>query len=186
MNKIYISIAVALALGTSAPSFAQQCNSQIKPTASSDRLVDNGDGTVTDIQTSLMWSKCSLGQEVSSDGACVGTPTHMDDWSTALKAAQEAAGAEPFGYSDFRVPNIKELASIVEYSCIEPSISLEFFNGTPNAIYYSSTPDSAVNINSALIDGLYGRLIDFTDGTEFARDVNKNRYVRLVRDIKSN
>lgn len=60
---------------------------------------DNGDGTVTDNALSLMWS-----QDDSGEGM---------DWEAALTYAE---GAELAGYSDWRLPNVKELQSIVDYS----------------------------------------------------------------------
>lgn len=62
-------------------------------------FTDNGDGTITDHSTFLMWS-----QDDSGEGM---------DWEDALAYAE---GAELAGYSDWRLPNVKELQSIVDYS----------------------------------------------------------------------
>lgn len=61
--------------------------------------VDNGDGTITDKTSYLMWS-----QDDSGEGM---------DWENAL-AYSEAS--ELAGYTDWRLPNVKELQSIVDYS----------------------------------------------------------------------
>ena len=61
-------------------------------------FVDNGNGTITDRATGLMWTKSDLGPF---------------DWPTALSFADTAKYAE---YSDWRIPNVKELQSIVDYS----------------------------------------------------------------------
>ncbi len=61
-------------------------------------LVDNGDGTVTDRATGLMWQQ-------ADDGAA-------RDWQGALACAE---GLELAGYGDWRLPNAKELQSIVDY-----------------------------------------------------------------------
>lgn len=60
---------------------------------------DNGDGTITDSASGLMW-----GQDDSGEGM---------DWEAALAYAESA---EVAGYSDWRLPNVKELQSIVDYS----------------------------------------------------------------------
>jgi hypothetical protein len=61
--------------------------------------VDNGDGTVTDRATGLMWSKADSGRGM--------------DWESALRSAEALTLA---GHDDWRLPNAKELQSIVDYT----------------------------------------------------------------------
>jgi len=61
--------------------------------------VDNGDGTITDNATGLMWMKNDNGAAIS--------------WENALSYAE---GLEYAGYTDWRLPNAKELQSIVDYT----------------------------------------------------------------------
>lgn len=61
-------------------------------------FIDNGDNTITDKETGLMWSK-----QDSKKGL---------DWKNALMFAENS---ELAGYSDWRLPNVKELQSIVDY-----------------------------------------------------------------------
>lgn len=64
-------------------------------------LTDNGNGTVTDASSGLMWMQ--------------GDSAEAMDWPTALAWA-EAKNAEAYlGYSDWRVPNVKELQALVDY-----------------------------------------------------------------------
>lgn len=63
---------------------------------------DNRDGTITDRATGLMWSKTD-----SRAGM---------DWAAALGWAQEKNRERFLGHSDWRLPNAKELQSIVDYS----------------------------------------------------------------------
>ncbi len=60
---------------------------------------DNGDGTITDRATGLMWTKADSGVPL--------------DWRRALEYAESLECA---GYTDWRVPNAKELQSIVDYT----------------------------------------------------------------------
>ncbi len=62
-------------------------------------FVDNGDGTVTDGSTTLMWAQSDDAVEL--------------DWEDALAYAN---ASELGGYSDWRLPNVKELQSIVDYT----------------------------------------------------------------------
>lgn len=63
---------------------------------------DKGDGTISDLATNLMWSK--------SD-SLVGM-----DWEDSLAYAHTKNAENYLGYNDWRLPNAKELQSIVDYS----------------------------------------------------------------------
>ena len=77
-------------------------------------FVDNEDSTVTDIATGLMWSQDDNGEHIY--------------WKEALAYAESATLA---GYDDWRLPNIKELQSIADYSVTEvPAMDKNVFNFT--------------------------------------------------------
>ena len=65
-------------------------------------FVDNGDGTISDNNTDLMWD-------------ATGSTSSMS-WKDALAHAQQKNEENYLGYNDWRVPNAKELQSIVDYS----------------------------------------------------------------------
>lgn len=74
-------------------------------------FVDNGAETITDEATSLMWMQNDSGYYeagTESDGTL--------NWQVALEWAAEMNAEEFLGYSDWRLPNVKELQSIVDYS----------------------------------------------------------------------
>ncbi len=62
-------------------------------------FVDNGDGTINDLATGLMWQATDSGEGM--------------DWESALNYAENL---ELAGNSDWRLPNIKELQSILDYT----------------------------------------------------------------------
>jgi hypothetical protein len=105
------------------------------------RFVDNGDGTVTDNLTGLIWLK---------DANCFGRV----DWQTALNAANTLAAANDgqCGLADgsvpgdWRLPNVKELQSLIDYGQAAPALSAGHpFSGVQLAIFYwSSTSTSDV------------------------------------------
>jgi hypothetical protein len=136
MKAMLVGIAAALLLGAaSAAVWAQTCRDDISETAPDSRFTDNGDGTVTDKVTELQWKRCSEGQ--TWDGAtCTGSATGYN-WQGAL---QRADGADYAGNGDWRLPNVKELAGIVEQACSDPSIDLAVFPGTPAMRFWSSSP----------------------------------------------
>jgi hypothetical protein len=65
-------------------------------------LVDNGDQTITDQSTGLMWAKTDSG-------------TGMN-WEAALAWIQSRNSQNYLGHNDWRLPNAKELQSIVDYT----------------------------------------------------------------------
>jgi hypothetical protein len=72
------------------------------PAYGTNSFVSNGDGTVTDSATALMWSQADSGIGMN--------------WSNALAWVQARNAANYLGHNDWRLPNIKELQSIVDYT----------------------------------------------------------------------
>ena len=62
------------------------------------KFVNNNNGTISDKATGLMWTQTDSGKGLN--------------WQQALKYAEDSTFA---GYSDWRLPNVKELQSIVDY-----------------------------------------------------------------------
>jgi len=69
------------------------------PEYGKNRFVDNGDGTVSDLATGLMWSQADSGKGLN--------------WGEALAYCAKLKLA---AFSDWRLPNAKELQSIVDYT----------------------------------------------------------------------
>jgi len=63
---------------------------------------NNGDGTISDLATGLMWPKADNGSGI--------------DWEHALAYAQTQNKANYLGHSDWRLPNTKELQSLLDYT----------------------------------------------------------------------
>lgn len=156
---------------------AQTCATNIPLSHTEGQYILNDDGTVTDVVNGLMWTACAIGQSYT-DGACTGTPQNYSSWQEALVAGNEfGTFAEN---DDWRLPNIKELADLVERSCVAPAIDLSVFPGTLSAAYWSNTLDyNDINVGGG-IDGL---LVDFSDGTEFLTDLTSYKLVRMIRVI---
>lgn len=117
---------------------AQTCISAIPAaTPSSDFSVHN-DGTVTHKKTNLMWKVCAEGQSWNA-GACTGTPSTFT-WDNALQNAQTLNVSGGYAsHTDWRLPNRKELLSIVEFKCYNPVINEEVF---PDMVIETTFPYS--------------------------------------------
>jgi len=98
----------------------------------SPRFTDNGDGTVNDNLTGLIWLK---------DSSCLG----YFDWTSALVAAATLASGscdltDGSAAGDWRMPNVKELQSLIDYGQIEPSLPVGHpFSGVQLFHYWTST-----------------------------------------------
>lgn len=126
-----------------------------------DRFIDNGDGTITDTQTDLMWTKdANL------------TKTRMT-WKEALEDTKNLTFG---GFSDWRIPTIKELLSLVDYSTCHPALPIEHpFIDVQSSFYWSSTT-GAYYPNHACIVNMWNGV----------GDLNKSYYYYVwpVRSIK--
>lgn len=173
--KKFVLLLLAILLPVAANAQSQVCRTGTVPaTTPTSRFVNNNDGTVMDNKTSLMWKKCSEGQAWNSvTGDCDGSVATYT-WKTALERAQTVNNDEGgfASYRDWRVPNIKELASIVEEQCYEPAINLTVFPNTPPLLFWSSSPDA----------GYYTYNVHFVDGSDSRGARWDDSFVRLVRD----
>lgn len=107
---------------------------------------DNGDETVTDNATGLMWQKCSIG--LSGSDCATGTATQMD-WTTALSTCNALDFA---GHTDWKLPNRFELDSLLNLYNGSPAIDTSKFPATQSNYYWSSTtyvndPTNAWGVN---------------------------------------
>ena len=138
-------------------------------------FTDNGDGTITDTTTGLVWDKCSRGQvwdNTTPPGTCTGVAsTHT--WAAALAEATAANSASHRGQADWRLPNRTELESLVQINAASPAIDGTYFPATPSNWYWTSTtfaPDPA-----------FAWFVDFYDGYTNADYETGTNHVRLVR-----
>jgi hypothetical protein len=153
------------------------------------RYRDNGDGTVTDVQTGLQWMRFSLGQEWKG-GTCMGKAKTYT-WQQALDAAAALNHQDGYaGYHDWRVPTKEELQTLIycssglpkiwndtgrrcKGSCERPTIYQISFPSTLNSWYWSS---------SAYIYDMEGAWsVYFDSGFIFASNKSNFNHVRLVR-----
>jgi hypothetical protein len=138
-----------------------------------ERYLKNNDNTVTDRYTDLMWQQCTYG--IYGSGDCSQGEAESFTWQAALQQAETATFA---GYSDWRLPNIKELRSLVSYSR-GPAIDTGNFQVNwgiyPNeelGAYWSSSPSR---------DREQSWIIIFGRGFDARYDRNLEAKVRLVR-----
>ena len=129
-------------------------------------FVDNGDGTVTDNATGLMWMTVDSGKLKAGrkkDGAL--------NWQEALAWAEDLQYA---GHSDWRLPNAKELHSIVDYTrspdttrsaAIDPVLQTTAIANEGGAKdyphYWTSTSHARVHAAESAVYLCFGRGLGF-------------------------
>ena len=158
------------------------------------RFHDNGDGTITDNIHGLIWKKCSEGQHGNK---CQGESVRLT-WKKAMEYAKNHSFANS---NEWRLPNIKELSSLVycsnkegftprlwnggtiddcgEYGTFQqPTIDLDIFKNTPIKFsgWWSSTKRSDTTA--------YG--VSFYRGAAMYDGHDNPDRVRLVRTLKPN
>jgi hypothetical protein len=149
---------------------AQDCLTEITATTPTIQFIDNADGTITDEATGLMWMQCSVGQ-TWSNGSCVGDADQLN-WQQAL---QQAHGFEFASMDGWRLPNVKELASLTERQCVRPSINATLFPNTPSDDYWTSTP--------ALSDPRRAWVVAFFNSSNSIKQKDLFVFARLVRTV---
>ncbi len=146
------------------------------------QYTDNGDGTITDNKTGLMWEKLD---DNNID------PLHDQDttftWDDAFtfKIAQLNTGSGFAGHTDWRLPNVNELASLSRYGTNSPSVDAVFnTNCQPGCDVTTCSCTPLVNVWSSttwLSQLTSAGQVYFADGDIVPRDKNVIFYVRAVR-----
>lgn len=131
--------------------------------------VQSGGNEVLHKPTSLIWSRCSLGEEWDGE-TCTGSPVELT-WGNALMQAS--------ALENWRLPNINELVSIVE-NCIgfpdTPPLNRNIFPDPPSSSVWSATPSVYSGTGSAWSISYLGVVLE--------RNKTDTSTVRLVRDLE--
>ncbi len=130
---------------------------------------DNGNGTVTDNNTGLVWQKNTA--DTNNDGSITNDDYPSGDRMTWQDAVDYCNGLSFAGASDWRLPERIELRSIVDYGRYNPAIDPVF--QCRSSGYWSATT------NAYSTDYAWG--VDFYGGSDNWNNKTLNVYVRCVR-----
>ena len=108
-------------------------------------FIDNNDGTVTHKKTGLIWQRCAVGQTWTGS-SCNGFATHSPI-DSASKLTSNFAGK-----SDWRIPRVDELTTIIEDNKNSPTINTVIFPTNQPSFFLSSTPVSKNPTKFWLVD----------------------------------
>ena len=131
-------------------------------------FTDNGDGTVSDHATGLMWARDDSGAD-APDGL---------NWEQALAWVETRNAEEYLGFDDWRLPNVKELQSIIDYTrspsttgsaAIDPVFGATAVTneaGDPDfAFYWSGTTHANAVGGQSGAYVAFGRSLGYMNGT---------------------
>jgi hypothetical protein len=167
MKKALLTL-VSLLLATAVQ--AQTCNPNIVKTKLNSQYIVSGDGTeVTDTKTGLIWQRCVLGMSWDKDASTCTSTASSYTWEGALAQAATVASTTSVAW---RLPNIKELKSLVETACYSSAINESVFPNTPSGTWSSSAVAYYTN---------YAWYVNFNYGLDVWDSKNDGLAVRLVR-----
>jgi len=158
--------------------------------------VDNGDGTVTDTKTGLVWEKKSDDGSIhdKDDVYTLGLtvpPYTLNGTAVTIFLAALNAGSGFAGHTDWRLPNLTELESIRNLGNVNPAVSAAFnascgasSSGNPGCTVTTCSCTSAdVHWSSSTYGGPaeLAWAISFADGDVDSDFKDSEYYVRAVR-----
>ena len=122
------------------------------------RFIDDGGatGVVTDTLTGLIWLKdASCADLAGTDTSGRGT------WATALSAANSLANgtcslSDSSSAGDWRLPNVRELHSLIDFSQSSPALPSGYFTDVKPNYYWSSTTFASVTTIAWYVYTVYG------------------------------
>jgi hypothetical protein len=163
------------------------------------RFVDNGDGTITDYLTNLMWEKKEANSELvfwTLDSGCLHCPltfmdwyTAMGDWLAAVNGLVATVAGEPGpqvglgGHSDWRLPTVAELQTLGPVlsgstcggsPCNDPSLfgPTAYFDTVTSSLWEPDPERSCWYVNFQVTPGFVGvDTVDKDSGTLLVRAV---------------
>lgn len=155
--KIFYTLSIIVSLINTAYAACPTAPGRFVPVASSPN-------EVLDTKTKLVWARCSVGQTWSGT-TCTGTATGM---------THEAALTHATTHTGWRLPNVKELASLADKGCRNPAIDVSVFPNTVSNPYWTLSPYVGLSNDAGFVN--------FNNGSVNYSSYRSNLYyVRLVR-----
>jgi len=202
--KMRIAYLLMLTASLAAGSAEATCRTDMRESSPVSRFTPhNGGATLVDSETGLEWKRCPEGAvfadngtpgNIADDQCVLGGGTATFTWQQALQRAEAVDTAlgqtSPNGLpgeggyagsSDWRVPNAKELTSIVEDACYSPALNLTLFPFPFGGLhtFWTSTPYAG---GASIVDGAW--VVDFftgDTGSTFEFGKTNSYLLQLVR-----
>nr|WP_100644025.1 DUF1566 domain-containing protein [Alteromonas facilis] len=167
MRKLMLGMVMALGV-LSTHVLAQECLPDSPQTTPSAEFLELTPEQIIHSRTGLVWMRCALGQTWDGN-SCEGDASQLT-WQEALQLAHGYQLGDSLGW---RLPNLKELSTLVERRCVRPSINTQFFPNTPQDDFWTSTP--------SVRDPHRAWVVAFFNSSNSLKDKDRYVFVRLVR-----
>ena len=136
------------------------------------RFIDNGDGTITDLETKLMWKQTDSFQDTSK----------WVNWYNAMEYLQELGKEKFASYDDWRMPTLEEAESLYdEDHVIRDMDRMDIFISStfsPGGGFTTWTSNELPHATAAIFYYRYGHA-----NSNHKEDITKDS-VRAVRDVE--
>lgn len=156
------------------------CADSLDRMAPSSRYQELEDGTILDNKTQLVWEKCPAGGDSTTDCGFWWEFATFDFYQALdyVEAYNQNRGLE--GDRRWRLANIKELQSLVDYSCSSPAMNVQIFPGDfLGSTYISSTPSRETFSSFQFVFKL-----ETNNGSTNWAGTHETGFIRLVRDAE--
>ncbi len=152
------------------PVYAQKCDSSKSATAPFSQFGIAARATITDNKNDNTWLRCPVG--MTWDGhSCEGI-SFTYTWTGAVVAIDELNANNHAGRSDWRLPTVEELNTVVERRCFKPAIDLKAFPYSPESGFWTDTT----------VEGAQPRawVVHFLNGNQYIANKSQTWRLRLV------
>ncbi len=150
----------------------QKCDASKPATAPLSHFKVGPESALIDIKSQKNWLRCVVGMRWNGSHCTGQSLTYT--WSGALEMVNEFNANKVGGRSNWRLPKVEELNSIVEKRCFKPAINLEAFPYSPEAGFWT---DSSV-------EGVQPRvwIVHFLHGQQYIANKQQRWRIRLIAD----
>ena len=100
-----------------------------------------GNGLANKAGSSIFWSRCPAGMQLSDPQNCSGTPVLL----TFDQAQTYAIDMSDKSGQSIRLPSRREMSSLTENSCINPSLNTNVFPAASSENFWTSEEDTFRN-----------------------------------------
>ena len=167
-SNLAATLMCAASFMTSVSANAQECLTEGVTTTPTENFESISTDALLDNTSDLIWKRCAEGQ--SWDGTTCNGEAVKYTWQEALQLAARASNEDLLGW---RLPNVKELATLTERSCVRPAINSVLFPSTPSDDFWTSTP--------SVDDPDRAWVVAFFNASHSIKEKERCVYVRLVR-----